>query len=108
MREGLAMKTSVSVSGFAPWRVAATVFEDPGPATKRELRNPAQCAVEGEFSAFYVRSCEGMVLADDIVCALLAVGRQVAVGEEISGQTLVADNPSAFENGEKEARCLPM
>ena len=39
-----------------------------------------------------------MVFADDIVRALLAVGRQVAVGEVVAGQTLMAGDPDTFEN----------
>ena len=38
------------------------------------------------------------MLADDIVRALLTVGRQVAVGEMISGQALVAEDAGAFQN----------
>ena len=41
---------------------------------------------------------------DDIVRALLAVGRQVAVGEVVEGQVLVAGGPGAFENRGREAR----
>ena len=39
-----------------------------------------------------------------ISCALLAVGRQVAVGEVVEGQVLVAGGPGAFENRGREAR----
>ena len=45
-----------------------------------------------------------MVFTDDIVRAPLAVGRQVAVGEVVAGQALVAGDPGAFENREREAR----
>ena len=45
-----------------------------------------------------------MVFTDDIVRALLAVGRQVKLGEVAAGQTLETDNPGAFGNREKEAR----
>ena len=48
-----------------------------------------------------------MVFTDDIVRALLAVGRQVAVGEVVAGQAVVADDPGAFENREREAQSLP-
>ena len=44
------------------------------------------------------------MFTDDNVRALLAVGRQVAVGEVIAGQALVTGYPDAFENREKEAR----
>ena len=52
----------------------------------------------------HARNCEGMVFTDDIVRAPLAVGRQVAVGEVVAGQALVAGDPGAFENREREAR----
>ena len=55
-----------------------------------------------------------MVFADDVVRALPAVGRQVAVGEMIAGQVavgemiagqaLVADDPGVFKICEREAR----
>ena len=44
------------------------------------------------------------MFTDDIVCHLLAVGRQVAVGEVVAGQALVTSDPGAFENHEREAR----
>ena len=49
-----------------------------------------------------------MVFADDVVLALLAVGRQAAVGEVVAGHALVADDPSAFENREGKRGSLPM
>lgn len=45
-----------------------------------------------------------MVLTNEIVRTLLAVGRRVAIGEAIAGQTLAAGNSSAFENRERDAR----
>ena len=63
-----------------------------------------QCVGEGGVSAFHAENCEGMVLADDIVRPLLTVGRQVAVGEVIADQALVAENAGAFKDREREAR----
>ena len=45
-----------------------------------------------------------MVFMNDIVRTLLAVGRQVAVGEMIAGQALVTEDSGAFKNREREAR----
>ena len=45
-----------------------------------------------------------MVFVDDIVRALLVVGCLIAVGEVVRGQPLVAGDPGAFENCEREAR----
>ena len=44
------------------------------------------------------------MFADDIVRSLLVVGRQVAVGEVVAGQALVADDPGVFEHRAREAR----
>ena len=44
------------------------------------------------------------MFTDDIVRALLVVGRQVAVSVVVAGQALAAGDPGAFENLEKEAR----
>ena len=54
--------------------------------------------------AFHARNCEGMVFTDDIIGALLAAGRQVVVGEMVAGQALVAGDPGAFGDREREAR----
>ena len=56
------------------------------------------------MAVFRVSNCEGMVFTDDVVRALLAVGRQVTVGEVVAGQALVAGDPASFENCEREAR----
>ena len=53
---------------------------------------------------FHARDCEGMVFTDDIILVLLAVGRQVAVGEVVAGQALVAGDRGAFDNCERETR----
>ena len=45
-----------------------------------------------------------MVFADDIVRVLLAVRRQVGVGEVVAGQALVTGDPSALENCERGPR----
>ena len=45
-----------------------------------------------------------MAFADDIVRVLLKIGGQVAVGEVIAGQALVAEDARAFTNSEREAR----
>ena len=44
------------------------------------------------------------MLADDVVRALLMVGRQAAVGEMIAGLALVAEDAGGFENRERKAR----
>ena len=47
------------------------------------------------------------MFTDDIVRALLVVGRHVAVGKVVAGQALVAGDPGAFENRERRGS-LPM
>ena len=79
-------------------------IEHPHSATNGEFWNRAQCVREGRVSAFHARNCEDMVFADDIVRALLAVGRQVAAGEVVAGQALMTSDPGVFENREREAR----
>ena len=53
---------------------------------------------------FHARHCQGMVSKDDIVRALLVVGRQVIVGEVVAGQALVAGDPGVLKNRERRAR----
>ena len=45
-----------------------------------------------------------MAFTDDIVRSLLAVCRQVAVGEVIAGQALVTGDAGVFDNREREAQ----
>ena len=54
--------------------------------------------------ASHARNGGSMAFADDIVCALLPVGRQIAVSEVVAGHALVASDPSTFENREEEVR----
>ena len=44
-----------------------------------------------------------MVFTDNIARSLLAVGHHVAVGEVVADQAVVAGDPGAFENHEREA-----
>ena len=44
------------------------------------------------------------MFTDDIVLALLAVGRQVTVGDVVASQAVMTGDPGAFENREREAR----
>ena len=73
------------------------------PATKDEFRDRTHCVGKGGVAALHASNGEGMVFADDIVRALLAIRRQVAACEVVAGQTLVAGDPSALENREREA-----
>ena len=76
----------------------------PNPATISEFGDRAQCVGEGRVATFHARNCEGMAFADDIVRVLLKIGGQVAVGEVIAGQALVAEDAGAFKNREREVR----
>ena len=49
-----------------------------------------------------------MVFTNDIARALLAVDRQVAVGEVVASQALVAGDPGAFEIVRERRGSLPM
>ena len=44
------------------------------------------------------------MFTDDVVRSLRAVSRQVAVGEVVAGQALVASDPGAIEDREREVR----
>ena len=74
----------------------------PRPAINEKFGNRTQCI--GEGGVWSTRKCEGMVLANDIVPSLLAVSRNVTVGEVIAGQTLVDDDLNTFQNRERQAR----
>ena len=66
------------------------------PAANGEFGDGMQCVGEGAVAAVYARNGEGVVFADDILRALLAVRHQVAVGQVVAGKTLVTGNPSTL------------
>ena len=70
----------------------------PCPTTHGEFRGRTQRLGGGGASAFNLGNGEGMVLARNIVRVPLSVCTQVAVGQVISGQTLVSRDSGAFEN----------
>ena len=65
--------------------------------TRSEVRCWTQRVGEGGVSAVNTRNGEGVVCADDVFCALLAVVGQVAIGQVVTGQTLVYHDARAVE-----------
>ena len=47
------------------------------------------------------------MFTDDTVRELLVVGRQVTVGKVVAGQALVAGDPGAFKDREREVEAVP-
>ena len=74
----------------------------PCQTTHSEVRCWTQRVGEGEVSAGNTRNDEGVVCADNVVRALLPVGGQVAIGQVVTGQTLVSHDTSAVENRQGE------
>ena len=60
-----------------------------------DFGNRAQCVGESRVSPFHARNCGDVVFVDDIVHALVVIGRQVAVGEVVVSQAPVAGDPGA-------------
>ena len=65
----------------------------PYPDTNGEFVGPRAVRRRGLSCCVPREKCEGMVLTGDIVHELLAVDRQVAVGEMIAGRALVTGDP---------------
>ena len=76
----------------------------PCPTTRREVRCWTQRVGEGGVSAVNTRNGEGVVCADNVVRALLPVGGQLAIGQVVTGQTLVSHDASAAENHQGKTR----
>ena len=57
---------------------------------------------EGVASAVNTGKGEGVVCADNVLRALLSVAGQVALGQAVTGQTLVSHDTSAVENRQGE------
>ena len=75
----------------------------PRPAANVKFGDWTQSFGKGGVAAVHASNSAGVVFANDIVRALLAVRRQVVVGEVVAGQALVAGDSSALENREREA-----
>ena len=69
----------------------------PCPTTRSGVRCWTQRVGEGGVSAVNTRNAGGVVCADNVVCALLPVGGQVAIDLLIAGETLVSNNASAVK-----------
>ena len=76
----------------------------PRPAANVKFGGWTKSVGEGGVAAVHVSNGAGVVVADDIVRTLLVVRRQVAVGEVVADQALVAGKSSTLENREREAR----
>ena len=76
------------------------IRDSPCPTTHGEFRCRTQSVGKGGVSAVNARNGEGMVFANNVVRALLPVCSQVAVGQVVTGQTLVSRDAGAFENRE--------
>ena len=72
------------------------------PTTGSEVRCWTQRVGEGGVSAVNTGNGEGVVCADNVVRALLPVGGQVAIGQVVTGQTLVSHDTSAVNNRQRE------
>ena len=91
-----------SVLAFTPWRtVEAELYTHAQPPTAN-IRDRVLRVGEGGVSAGNARNGEGMMFAKNIVCALLSVCSQVAVGQVVAGQTLVSRDSGKFENCQRE------
>ena len=80
----------------------------PYPTTHDEFWCRTQRVGEGGVSTVNARNGEGMVFANNVVLALLSVCSQVAVGQVVTGQTLVSRDSGAFENRQGETWKSPM
>ena len=75
---------------------------NPCPTTHSEVRCWTQRVGEGGVSAVNTGSGEGVACADNVVRALLPVVGQIAIGEVVTGQTLVSHDTCAVENRQGE------
>ena len=74
----------------------------PCPTTHCEVRCWTQRVGEGGVSAVNTGNGEGVVCADNVVCALLPVGGQIALSQVVTGQTLVSHDTGAVETRQGE------
>ena len=74
----------------------------PCPTTHSEVMRWTQRVGEGGVSAVNTGNGVSVVCADNVVRALLPIGGQVAIGQVVTGQTLVSHDTSAVENRQRE------
>ena len=68
------------------------------PTTRSEIKCWTQRVGDGGFSAVNTGNGEGVVCANNVVRALLPVRGQFAMGQVVTGQTLVSQKASAVNN----------
>ena len=96
------MNTLASVFAFTPRRmVEAELYTHVQPPVARFWFR-MQRVGEGGVSAVNTGNGEGVVCADNVVRAILPVGGQVAIGQVVTGQTLVSHDASVVENRQGE------
>ena len=72
------------------------------PTVHSEVRCWTQRVGEGGVSAVNTGNGEDVVCADNVVRTLLPVGGQGAIGQVVTGQTLVSHDTCAIENRQEE------
>ena len=75
---------------------------DPCQTTRSEVRCRTQRVGKGGFFAGNTGNGKGVMCAANVFRALLPVGRLVAIGQVVTGQTLVFHATSAVENRQEE------
>ena len=75
----------------------------PSPFTHHEAGDLTQSVRKGGVSPFLTINYQSMFFDNNIVGALLAFRRQVAICEVVAGQALMVVNPGAVENSKREA-----
>ena len=70
----------------------------PCPTTRSKDKCWTQRVGEGGVSAVNARNGEGVVCADNVVHALLPIDGQVALGQVVTGESLVIHDANAVEN----------
>ena len=98
----LASSTLASVLIFTPWlMIEAEMYTHAQPSTGT-LGVGRSASVRAEIFAVNTGNVEGVVCADNVVRQLLPVGGQVAIGQVVTGQTLVFHDTSVVENRERD------
>ena len=83
---------------FTPWRMVQPELYTHAQPPTANFEAGRTAIGEGGVPAVNAGNGEGMVVAHNVVRALLTVCSQVAVGQVVVGQTLVSRDSGAVEN----------
>ena len=97
LNASLFLSSFASVIAFAPWRMVEAELYTHAQQPTVKLGAGRSASARAEFLRITLGNGEGVVWADNVVRAPLPFGGQVAIGQVVTGQTLVSHDTCVVE-----------